>query len=299
MNNMGGRETLTGGYELVAIAKISLDHVYSNFQELTRSCALEVRVIVIIKIIIADNLVSSLLEMEREMETNKASSAGDNNPFNHNGTCSLNTPHFIMLGMDEQPPVIAAFDFDKTISTRDTLIPFLIFLHGWVRVFLGTLRLLPYFFAYFLGFATRKRTKERVFEEYFFGMETVDYQRHAQEFSKEKLDHLIRPKARSRIEWHRNQGHRLIIVSAAVGCYLEDWAEVNGFESVVASRLESKSGRITGRLRGENCRCEEKVRRLMEYLETEEKDFTLYAYGDSRGDKELLGFADYPFYRFL
>jgi len=201
--------------------------------------------------------------------------------------------------MDEQQRVIAAFDFDGTISTRDSLLPFLLYRFSALRIAWGALLLIPFLLAYLLGFAGRQRTKERLFEQFFFGVELSEFQKHATDFSEKRLGRLIRPNALERIKWHKEQGHQLVVISASVGYYLEPWAKANGFEAVIASKLATNAGRITGRLAGLNCRAEEKVRRLKEYLGSQNKDYTLYAYGDSRGDKELLEFADHSFYRFF
>ena len=70
-----------------------------------------------------------------------------------------------------------------------------------------------------------------------------------------------------------------------------------GFEAVLASRLEvTPDGVITGNLAGKNCWGPEKKRRLLEYL-GEEKPSSLYVYGDSLGDADILAIADHPFYR--
>jgi phosphoserine phosphatase len=42
-----------------------------------------------------------------------------------------------------------------------------------------------------------------------------------------------------------------------------------------------------------NCYGQEKVNRLLE-VEPDRKNYYLYAYGDSRGDREMLAFADFP-----
>ena len=64
-----------------------------------------------------------------------------------------------------------------------------------------------------------------------------------------------------------------------------------GFETALATRLEVDAGRLTGRLTGANVRGPEKVRRLEEYLDG--AAVTLWAYGDSAGDRELLAVADH------
>jgi phosphatidylglycerophosphatase C len=107
----------------------------------------------------------------------------------------------------------------------------------------------------------------------------------------------VKPEALERIKWHQAQGHRCIIVSASIETYLEPWAKAKGFSDVVSSKVETdENGRITGNLIGHNCRGLEKVKRIEKLLGPKE-NYLLYAYGDSKGDKEMLDFADHAFYR--
>ena len=117
------------------------------------------------------------------------------------------------------------------------------------------------------------------------------------EYANQQLDRYLRSEALQRLTWHQSQGHRCILVSASLEFYLKPWALRHGFEAVLASQVElSPLGKMTGHLVGLNCWGPEKLRRLLAYLGTK-KDYQLYVYGDSRGDRELLAFADYPFYR--
>jgi phosphoserine phosphatase len=65
---------------------------------------------------------------------------------------------------------------------------------------------------------------------------------------------------------------------------------------LIASQLEIKAERITGKIKGKNCHGQEKVRRILEkhvisdYAE-------IYAYGDSRGDLPMMELASSKFYR--
>jgi len=100
-----------------------------------------------------------------------------------------------------------------------------------------------------------------------------------------------------RLAWHKQQGHRCVVISASLDLYVRPWAIKEGFDDVIATLLDVKGdGCVTGKLSGANCFGIEKVRRLETLLGSRE-DYSLYAYGDSRGDRELLSFADYAYYR--
>jgi phosphatidylglycerophosphatase C len=194
-------------------------------------------------------------------------------------------------------PVVAAFDFDGTITYCDSTFLFLIFVKGYVKSFLLLLTKIPLLAAFIIGKATRQETKESMFKTFFRGKSEEDINQLGERFAKTKLPRYIRPKAKERIQWHQKQGHHCILVSASISAYLEPWAKVMGFKNVLASNLEvDEKGNVTGKLQGLNCRREEKIQRLKELLGPLE-DYKIYAYGDSEGDKEMLEAADMPFYR--
>jgi HAD superfamily hydrolase (TIGR01490 family) len=112
----------------------------------------------------------------------------------------------------------------------------------------------------------------------------------------EKIFRWIRPKALDRISWHKNQGHRLILVSASLDVYLNPLYAQLGFHDLLCTRLDKQDGKFTGALIGRNCRGPEKVRLLTELLGPLGL-FEIYAYGDSAGDKELLAVANHARFR--
>jgi phosphatidylglycerophosphatase C len=93
-----------------------------------------------------------------------------------------------------------------------------------------------------------------------------------------------------RVDWHRREGHELVIVSASPELYLAPIGRLLGFDAVLGTRLETAAGHLTGRLDGRNVRGPEKVVRLRAHLGDE--PVKLWAYGDSTGDRELLAAAD-------
>lgn len=102
----------------------------------------------------------------------------------------------------------------------------------------------------------------------------------------------LRPEALQRIDWHRSQGHELVIVSASLVYYLHPMAERLGFDHVIGVDMESAHGRLTGRLAGPNVRAEEKPRRLRSWLGDGPAE--IWAYGNSSGDDALLAMANHP-----
>ena len=109
------------------------------------------------------------------------------------------------------------------------------------------------------------------------------------------IDKIVRPKAIEKINWHKNQGHKVVVVSASIECWLRPWCEKNGLE-LIATKLEIKDDIVTGKLLSKNCYGVEKVNRIKELYNIEKYDY-IYAYGDSSGDKQMLELAHEKFYK--
>jgi phosphatidylglycerophosphatase C len=196
-----------------------------------------------------------------------------------------------------EKPVVAAFDFDGTITRRDTLLPFLLHALGAAEVARHALPLSLTLMGYGLGLIENGAAKERVFKQYLGGMALTDLQQRAERFVMLALPALLRPEALQRIAWHKQQGHRCIVISASLELYVRPWALNAGLDQVIATQLDvPQDGRVSGKLRGRNCYGPEKVNRLEALLGARD-GYTLYAYGDSSGDHELLSIADYAYYR--
>jgi HAD superfamily hydrolase (TIGR01490 family) len=108
------------------------------------------------------------------------------------------------------------------------------------------------------------------------------------------LSHL-RPEALERLRWHQQRGDRVLLCSASPRMLLQPLADWLGVE-LLATELRTRDGRWQPRLAGPNCKGPEKVRRLEAHLGGL-GDHLLEAYGDSRGDRELLLAASLPHFR--
>jgi phosphatidylglycerophosphatase C len=141
--------------------------------------------------------------------------------------------------------------------------------------------------------ADRRRDagKERFLARLLAGRELASLQPVAEAFADQVVASGLRPDTRRRLEWHREQGHEVVIISASPELYVAPLGRRLGADAVLATRLEvDADGRLTGRFGGGgNCRGIQKVLRLREHLG--EDPVTVFAYGDSRGDRELLAMA--------
>lgn len=187
--------------------------------------------------------------------------------------------------------VIAAFDFDGTITTKDTLFDFLKFYKGSFALGLGMLLVSPFLMAYYLGLITNHEAKEKLLAYFIKGKSYDDFSEKCKEYESE-INQICHQQTLDRLKWHQEQGHEVLIISASLENWIKPWAESKGVSTVLATQIEVKDNIITGRFSSRNCFGQEKVNRLKALYP--EKDYLLYAYGDSSGDKELLEYADFP-----
>lgn len=187
---------------------------------------------------------------------------------------------------------IAAFDFDGTITTKDTLFDFIRFYIGKHNLLKGLIILSPILISYKLGFIRNDMAKQKLFS-YFFKDKSI------QEFNKVSLDYvkrikeIVRPEILEKIKWHQAQNHIVIIISASIVNWIKPWASEMNIKAVLGTEIETKNDIIEGSFRSKNCYGQEKVNRLLTKFPNR-IEYTLYAYGDSAGDKELLAFSDHP-----
>jgi HAD superfamily hydrolase (TIGR01490 family) len=192
--------------------------------------------------------------------------------------------------------ILAVFDFDDTITTKDTLLEFIRFAKGNFRFLYGFMLHFPLLIAYKLKLYPNWKVKQRLFSHFFKGMKLLDFDRLCERFYRSSSD-LIRPEAKKAIQHHAEVGHLLVIVSASIENWVRPFARNLNISLVLSTEIEvDMSDRLTGRFSTPNCYGEEKVRRLLQ-LFPQRSNYYLIAYGDSFGDKELLDFADKKFYK--
>lgn len=205
---------------------------------------------------------------------------------------------------------IVVFDFDGTLTEKDTLIEFIRYACGTRAFVLGFLRYAHLLVLMKLGLYPNWKTKQKVFAHFFGGMKIEDFDNLCQRFAKDNR-HLLRPKGLEIIHQALGEGAEVLIVSASIDNWVKaffqdhgDWSRDSADSSanhgpvpmILGTQVEEKDGRLTGRFLTRNCFGQEKVNRILE-LYPHRQDYHLTAYGDSRGDRELLAFADESHYK--
>jgi len=190
---------------------------------------------------------------------------------------------------------LALFDFDGTLTKIDSLPDFIKFAVGKKSYYFGLLLLSPILVLYKLKVIPNDAAKERLLGYFFQGWDNHTFQELADNYSLQQLNNIIRPEAMKRLIWHQKQGHKVVIVSASMECWLRGWCNKNKIE-LIATVLEVSQGKLTGRFASKNCNGLEKVYRVQLALDLSLYG-CIYVYGDSQGDQDMLGLADKAYYR--
>ena len=190
---------------------------------------------------------------------------------------------------------LAVFDFDGTLTVKDSLFDFLLFHAGKFKFLLGLVLFTPVFVLYIFRIIPNWRAKEILLTIFLRGENIHHFQSCCDTYSLNNIPSITRKEAIEKLEFHKRNGHEVVVVSASPENWLKEWCLANGL-ALIATRLDFKGEALTGKFNGNNCFGPEKLRRL-------KSDFNLdsykeiFVYGDSKGDSEILAIATHPFFR--
>ena len=182
---------------------------------------------------------------------------------------------------------VYAFDFDGTLTTKDTLLEFIRFAKGPSSFWFGFLRHIHLLIQMKLGFYPNWKAKQKVFAHFFKGMTIEEFDAICQDFAASS-QHLLRPQGIEAIHKATSEGAEVLIISASIDNWVQPFFPK---VKVLGTKIEVENGVLTGRFLTRNCYGQEKVNRILA-LYSNRQDYHLTAFGDSKGDKELLAFAD-------
>jgi phosphatidylglycerophosphatase C len=189
---------------------------------------------------------------------------------------------------------LALFDFDGTLTTHEML-P--VFIRGvvakWRLVVFGPI-VMPMVAMSRRGWISVSTLRWVLAQVVFRGMREADYEAAGIAFAREQIPPSLRPEMMERIAWHRGRGDRIVVVSGAYDVYLKHWCAEHGLE-LIASKLEVRRGRLTGRYAGAQNVAEEKVRRVRELCDLSSHG-EIHAYGDTHEDLAMLALATHRTY---
>jgi HAD superfamily hydrolase (TIGR01490 family) len=188
---------------------------------------------------------------------------------------------------------IAFFDFDGTLTRRDTFWDFNVRYFGRLRVASALVRTAASA-VLSLRFG-RSFLKETLIRVLWRGIPHESYLSFARDYSSSEIEKNLIPEAMRVFLKHIERGDAVYIVTASMKDWCELWARRYGV-LVIGTELEVEDGYLTGRLGTPNCRGAEKVARIR--AEVDLNGYSkIFAYGNSGGDREMLAIADEAVYR--
>jgi HAD superfamily phosphoserine phosphatase-like hydrolase len=190
---------------------------------------------------------------------------------------------------------LALFDFDGTITTKDSLSDFFKFVEPNPIKF--------YYYKYLfnikdnigykLGFIDLDKLKKSRIEAFFHKKKYTDLLALGDNYAKMILPELIKKSALEAIDNHLINNDDVYIVSASIDIILKNWCFKKNI-GLITNNIDSGSNNYLGR----DCNYEEKLIRIKQSINLEKYNF-IYAYGDTEGDKYMLEIANYKFYQYF
>ncbi len=206
------------------------------------------------------------------------------------------------MSLNASSVVVAAFDFDGTLTRRDTLLPFLARGLGWPRFLLALLKCSPWLLAYALRLVRNDVAKQKLMLATLKGRSTQEMEDWVARWLAHDFPGELQDWTLAQLTQHQQAGHCCVMVSASPDIYLGRVANQLGFDALICTEMAVEGGSLTGYMRTPNCHGEQKVLRLQAWMLERfgaelANAVTIHAYGDTAGDKPMLRMAGQAWYR--
>ena len=193
---------------------------------------------------------------------------------------------------------LAIFDIDYTITKKETLMEFYKYsLEEDIKNIRFLPRALYSGLMYGIGIYDERRVKE-CFLKFIDNIEEEKLQELVKRFYKNRLSKIIYKDAVDMMYKLKKEGYDIYLISASPEFYINEFYNIDVVDKVIGTRFEFKEGKFIRKMLGNNCKGEEKVKRLKEVLSKEniKVDFkNSYMFSDSLSDKPLLDLVGKPY----
>ena len=150
---------------------------------------------------------------------------------------------------------------------------------------------------YGIGIYDERRVKE-CFLKFIDNIEEEKLQELVKRFYKNRLSKILYKDAVDMMYKLKKEGYDIYLISASPEFYINEFYNIDVVDKVIGTRFEFKEGKFIRKMLGNNCKGEEKVKRLKEVLSKEniKVDFkNSYMFSDSLSDKPLLDLVGKPY----
>ncbi|WP_236489475.1 HAD-IB family hydrolase, partial [Pseudomonas sp. PA-1-6G] len=157
--------------------------------------------------------------------------------------------------------VLSVFDFDGTLTHHDSFVPFLKFAFGPGEFYGRMVKLAVPGLRFLVRQISRDELKAQLIRTFMTGVEKAWVEQQAQEYCQARWSKLMRPSGLQSVADEVKSGAVVTLCSASPALVLQPFADRLGIR-LIGTELEVVDGVLTGKLTGNNCRCENKVLRL-------------------------------------
>ena len=192
-------------------------------------------------------------------------------------------------------PALALFDFDGTLTESESFPAFLRMVVPASRLRWGGALAAPLVLGYRVGWLSGNTVRAAILRIAARGLDAVAVAEAGERHAREVVPATLRPRMLARLRWHRERGDEVAVVSGTFDLCILAWCDTEGV-ALLASALEQRAGRLTGRYARAQCAGAEKVRRIRERFDLSAYP-RIFAYGDTVEDLPMLALADEAMYR--
>lgn len=186
---------------------------------------------------------------------------------------------------------LAIFDIDYTLTKKETSIELYKYM---LKKNKKLLKYLPSHIITGLFYGIKVynagRTKEN-FLRFLSGTREDELKSMVKSFYKDKLESILYEDGIKAIKDFKEKGYKIYLISASPEFYVNEFYNIKEVDKVIGTKFQMNDGKFSCKISGENCKGEEKVKRLMEELKKDniEVDFkNSYMFSDSLSDLPLL-----------
>jgi len=194
--------------------------------------------------------------------------------------------------------VFAIFDLDYTLTQRGTWGRFVWQSvksrpQLWLPLLISTL---TFQLQYKLGKRPRGAVKKTMMKWSLQRHDKSTLKKMAEAFAEKEVQFGLRPGGIAALNYHKQQGHHVIIASAAVDLIVAPIAERLNIDDFVSTELSwTRSGQLLSDFASPNCYGEAKLIRVKEQLSkiSKHKSYKAIFYSDSKADLPVLEYVDF------
>ena len=193
---------------------------------------------------------------------------------------------------------LVLIDFDGTVTYSDTMFEFIKFTDGKIGLFLGVLLLSPILCCFKMGWVSADTAKLSLLNYFYKKKSKIELELLGKQFCEHhSFKKLIKQSALDKIRFYIENNCKVVIVTASVDLWVKPWANKVGVDCI-STRLQYSEGIYAGEFDGKNCNGKEKVKGIKSVycIERFEK---IIAYGDTKGDKQMLDLADEAHFKYF